>query len=206
MEKFRQYKNYAIIGILTLFCLFFLPFTGSVVGLGFTFPNTAAGWVVFAVNKLIIGFVNIMILYCFCEQGKFNIRNDERYQKAKEILLGQMNIKELMPKSPAQHTRDIYGKKGITIFITSILGTISLTQAVLAFDVITMLTYLFTIIMGIIFGVIQMGYEEIYWTEDYYKYAVLISKKEAERKREEAMALVAEKPTEPPNDTPDTSG
>lgn len=117
-----------------------------------------------------------------------------------------MNIKELMPKSPLQHNRDIYGKKGITIFITSILGTISLTQAVLAFDVITMLTYLFTIIMGIIFGVIQMGYEEIYWTEDYYKYAILIRDKEAERKREEAMAMATEKPTESPNDTPDTTG
>lgn len=206
MEKFRQYKNYAIIAILTMFCLFFLPFTGSVVGLGFVFPNTVAGWVVFVVNKLIIGFVNIMILYCFCEQGKFNVRNDEQYQKAKKILLGQMNIKELLPRSPAQHSRDVYGKKGITIFITTILGTISLTQAVLAFDIITMLTYLFTIIMGIIFGVIQMGYEEIYWTEDYYKYAVLISEREAEKKREEVMALATAELVEPQDDTSNTTG
>lgn len=208
MEKFRQYKNYAIIALLTMFCLFFLPFTGSVMGLAFTFPNTPAGWLVFIVNKLIIGFVNIMILYCFCEQGKFNVRNNERYLQAKDILLGQMNVKELLPKSPAQHSHEVYGKKGITIFITSILGTISLTQAVLAFDVIVMLTYLFTITMGIIFGVIQMGYEEVYWTEDYYKYAVLVRDKEVAKREEEErakalMALHEKELADTGNDTPD---
>lgn len=209
MEKFRQYKNYGIIAVLSIFCLFFLPFTGSVVGLGFVLPTTAAGWFVFVTTKLIIGGVNILILYCFCEQGKFNIRNDEHYLAAKQILLKESNSKELLPKSPAQHSREVYGKKGITIFLTTILGTLALTQAVLTFDAIVMLTYLFTIIMGIVFGIIQMGYEEIYWTEDYYKYALLIkerSEKEAEKKREEAMALAAAEPTEPPNDTPDTSG
>ena len=105
-----------------------------------------------------------------------------------------------------QHSREVYGKKGITIFITSILGAISLSQAVLTFDVITMLTYLFTLIIGIICGIIQMGEDEIYWTEDVYKYAIMIRDKEAERKREEDMALVAEEPADTGNDTPDTTG
>lgn len=180
MEKFRLYKNYAIIAIITVFCLFFLPFTGSVMGLEFNFPDTPAGWLVFVINKLIVGAVNMLILYCFCEQGKQNIRNDPQYLKAKDLLLGELNVKELLPKSPAQHAREVYGKKGVAIFLTSILGTISLTQAVLAFDVITMLTYFFVITFGIIFGVIQMGYEEIYWTEDYYKYAVRETQKKEE--------------------------
>lgn len=206
MEKFRQYKNYAIIAILTLFCLFFLPFSGSVMGLDFTFPDTAAGWLVFIINKLIIGFVNIMILYCFCEQGKFNVRNEPRYIQARDILLGQLNTKELLPKSPAQHAREIYGKKGMAIFITSILGTISLTQAVLAFDVIVMLTYLFTITMGIIFGVIQMGYEEVYWTEDYYKYAVLVRDKEVAERDKKALELRKKEPIDTGNDTANDIG
>lgn len=185
MDKFRQYKNYGIIAILSIFCLFFLPFTGSVVGLGFVLPTTAAGWFVFITTKLIIGGVNILILYCFCEQGKFNVRNEPRYVQAREILLKESNSKELLPKSPAQHSREVYGKKGITIFLTTILGTLALTQAVLTFDAIVMLTYLFTIIMGIVFGVIQMGYEEIYWTEDYYKYAVLVRDKRTKEEEEE---------------------
>ena len=181
MEKFRLYKNYAIIAIITVFCLFFLPFTGSVMGLEFNFPDTPAGWLVFAINKLIVGAVNMLILYCFCEQGKQNIRNNPNYQKARDILLGELHLKELLPKSPAQHSREVYGKKGVAIFITSILGTISLTQAVLTFDVVTMLTYLFVITFGVIFGIIQMGYEEVYWTEDYYKYAVMVSESENEK-------------------------
>lgn len=207
MEKFRLYKNYAIIAIITMFCLFFLPFTGSVMGLEFDFPDTGAGWLVFIINKLIVGAVNILILYCFCEQGKLNISKNENYQRARDILLLCMPTgkeKELLPKSPQQHAREVYGKKGLTIFLTSVLGTISLTQAVLAFDVITMLTYLFVITFGIIFGVIQMGYEEAYWTEDYYKYALLVQKKkEEEVLREETISLCENELTDTRDDTPD---
>jgi hypothetical protein len=177
-QKFRQYKNYGIISIISLFCLFFLPFTGSTAGLGFTVPDTIAGWIVYIVNKLIVAAVNILILYCFYEQGKFNVRNDPRYIEANEILLHCTANPEYKPKSPKQHALDVFGKKGVTVFITSILGTISLTQAVLVFDWITMLTYLLVITSGIIFGVIQMGNEEIWWTEDYWKYAKMIQKEQ----------------------------
>ena len=175
-EKFRQYKNYGIIAVISLFCLFFLPFTGSAVGMDFVLPNTTAGWIVYIVNKLIVAAVNIMILYCFVNQGKYNIRNNPRFIEANEILLKETNRKELRPKSPKEHNTDVFGKKGVTLFITTILGTVSLTQSILSFDWITMLTYLFVITSGIIFGVIQMGYEEVYWTEDYWIYAKMIEK------------------------------
>lgn len=177
MDKFRQYKNYGIIVVLSLFCLFFLPFLQSEVGIGFKFPDTVAGWIIFVTNKLLIAGVNMMILYCFCNQGKYNVRNHPRFIEANEILLKELNEQADVPKSPKEHALDVFGKKGITLFLTSILSTVALTQAVLSFDYVTMLTYLFVLCTGIIFGVIQMSYEEAWWTEDYWRYACMIRNK-----------------------------
>jgi hypothetical protein len=47
-----------------------------------------------------------------------------------------------------------------------------------------------------------MGYEEIYWTEDYYKYALLIQQKKEEN-NEEVLEICETKPTDAGNDTPD---
>lgn len=171
MDKIRQYKNYVIIAVVSLFCLFFLPFTGSTIGMEFHLPNTIAGWTVYVTGKLIVATVNILILYCFVEQGKWNVREDPRYLQACKILLERTDHDELKPRSPRQHRGEVYGKKGATLFITSVLGSISLTQAVLTFDWITMLTYLFVLVTGVIFGILQMAAEETYWTEEFLKYA-----------------------------------
>lgn len=186
-EKIRLYKNYGIIVITSLLLLVFMPFFGSELGLGFVFPNTVAGWVVYVATKLIVAGANFLLLYCFVNQGKFNVRNDERYLRALAIM-GELSPSEKpIPLSPAQHYRKVYGGKGITVFLTSILGSIALTQAILSFDPNTFLTYLFTLIFGLIFGVIQMEEEEVFWTDGFLAYAEY-TKEEAKRRREEEAA------------------
>lgn len=175
-DKIKQYKNYAIIGLVSLVCLFILPFLSSEVGIAFIFPNTVAGWLVFVFNKLLIAVVNILILYCFVSQGKFNVRNEPTYIKARELLSQQCPEHIGIPLSPKQHYARVFGAKGTTLFITTAAASVSLTQAVLAFDLATFISYFITIMMGVIFGIIQMGSEEIWWTEDYYAYAVYTAK------------------------------
>lgn len=75
---------------------------------------------------------------------------------------------------PNEWTRKQYRGKGISLAITTLLGAVALTNAILAFNLVTMVTYLFTIIMGIIFGFIQMGTAENYWTGEYWEYAIYI--------------------------------
>ena len=169
-EKYRLYKNYAIIGIISVLLLGFLPFVGSEVGLAFVLPTTTAGWIVYITTKTIIAAANILILYCFVNQGKFNIRNDERYIAALTKLGEISPEKKPIPLSPAQHYRRVFGAKGTTLFITSILGTVALTQAILTFDANTFLTYLFTLVVGLIFGALQMEGEEVFWTEEFPQY------------------------------------
>lgn len=171
MNNWRIYQNYLIIAVVSLVAVFVLPFWGTEVGMTFNVPTTASGWVVFIASKVMIAAINMLLLYAFCAQGKFNVRNNERYIEACNILRVVENSKENKPKSPTAHAVDVFGKKGVALFLTSILSTFSLTQAVLTFDPVTMITYIITILLGIIFGVYQMNQEEVYWTEDFWRYA-----------------------------------
>ena len=144
---------------------------GSTVGLGWNIPDTVVGWIVWVGSKLIVSTLNVLIFHCFMCQAKINVKDNENYKKAREILT-DVNLKEIKPRSPGKWNAEQYGKKGVTIFITSSLAVVALTQAVLTFDYISMLTYLFTIIMGLIFGILQMKTAEEYWTREYLEYAL----------------------------------
>lgn len=180
--KMRQNLYYVIIGVVSFLALIFLPFLGSEVGLEFSIPDTIAGWCVWVGVKLILSVLNVLIFHSFICQAKLNIRDDEKFKKANEILEVRQK-KHALPRSPKRYMSQTYGRKGTTLFITTALATIALTQAILTFDWVAMLTYLFTILMGVIFGLLTMKNTEIYWTDEYYAYAMMI---ETKLKEEEA--------------------
>lgn len=171
MDKIKQYLYYFLIGIISLIALVFIPMLGTSVGLDWNVPNTAVGWIVWIVVKLIIAIINILIFHCFMCQAKLNVKDNENYKRAREILI-QEQVKEVLPKSPHKWNVEQYGMKGITIFLTSALSTVALTQALLTFDWISMLACLFVIVMGLIFGILQMRTAEEYWTTEYLEYAL----------------------------------
>lgn len=181
-DKWKLIQNYVIIAAISLVSLFFLPMIGSQAGLQWNIPNTVVGWVVFVVSKLLVAGINILIFHCFVQQGKVNVQDDQRYIQANSILV-KADVQEQQFVSPQQYMHDIYGKKSVTIFVTTVLSTIGLTQAVLTFDWISMLTYFFTILGGIIFGVIQMNDVQNFWTYRYWRYAKKIQKDMAEAQK-----------------------
>ena len=197
-EKWKTIQYYAIIGVISLIALFFLPMIGSEAGLEWNIPTTTVGWIVYIVSKLLVATINILIFHCFVQQGKVNIRNHPKYIEANEILVN-VKLKEDCPRSPAEYNHTIYGKKSVAIFVTTLLSAIGLTQAVLTFDWISMLTYFFTILMGLVFGIIQMNDTEQYWTEEYWRYAKKIEKDMAE---EQARAEEAAKEVSVQGDVP----
>lgn len=175
MDKFKQWMYYIIIGIVSMIALCFLPMIGSTAGLGWNIPNTVVGWIVWVVVKIIVAILNVLIFHCFMMQAKVNIKDDKNYKEALEILTLN-NIESNTPRGPEAWNKEQYGKKGVTIFITTALSTIALTQAMLTFDWMAMLTYLFTIILGLIFGVLQMKTAEEYWTNEFWQYAKKVEK------------------------------
>ena len=185
-EKWKRLQYYVIIGIISLIALLFLPMLGSEAGLTWIVPTTTVGWIVYIASKLVVSGTNILIFHCFILQGKTNILNHPNYIKAQEILCN-VEKKEFAPKSPQEWHKSVYGKKGTTVFITTLLSSIGLTQAVLTFNLVTFLTYLFTVIGGIIFGILQMNQEEIYWTEEYLAYAKLEKEKHDDNLRKQRI-------------------
>lgn len=173
------YLYYILVGILSFVALVFLPFFGSEVGMGFTFPTTPAGWIVYIVQQALMSLVNILIFHSFVCQSYVNVRDNPNFKKAKEIL-NSFNDKEYIPLTLQQFNRKEYGKKGVAIFIGTLLGGFALTQAILAYDYIRMLAYLFTILLGVIFGVYEMKKYEDYLTDEYLQSALYQQRKKAE--------------------------
>ena len=171
-KEFRigLYKNYLIIGTVSLIMLLFIPMLGTELGLAFRVPNTTAGWIVYIATKVIIAAFNLVIFHCFILQGKQNISASPQYLEAQKIL-GELEDKEYIPESPKEWTIKTYGFKGTTLFLMSILSAFSLSQAILTFDTPTFLTYLFTLAGGLLTGWIQKDSTENWWTIKYLQYA-----------------------------------
>ena len=175
-EKWKLYQWYAIIGMLSAVAVFFLPMLGTTADLQFLFPNTLAGWVVYITTKIFAIILNVLIFHSFIQQGVLNIKDNPYYIEAMTILNRYGIMLEDEPRSPEEWKRDTYGKKGVSLAITTALSAIGLTQAVLTFDLTAMLTYIFTVFMGVIFGLIQMNATEDYHTGELWRYAKKIEK------------------------------
>lgn len=186
IDKIRQTMYYFIIGIISFVSLVFLPMIGTEIGLGWHVPDTQVGWIVWVVIKLLVAALNVLIFHSFMCQAKLNVKNDPKYEEAVKIL-ELAKIKKYVPRSPHQWNKKQYGTKGVTIFITSAITVVALTQAILLFDWVAMLTYLFTIIMGLVFGVLQMKNAEDYWTTEFWRYAMMIKEQNEAEEREKAI-------------------
>ena len=166
----RLYIYYGLIFLLSLCMLIFLPMIGSTQDIGYNLPNTKIGWIVFIVTKSVVAVINVLIFHCFICQAKVNVKDDPNYVEANEIL-GKLK-KEVKPRSPKQFFTKEYSVKGTTTFIFSALSVVALTNAILTFDAIAFISYLLTLIMGTVFGIIEMKKVELFWTEEYHEYAL----------------------------------
>lgn len=179
-QTLKQGMYYIIIAVISLISVVFLPMVGTTLGLGWKLPDTTAGWVVWGVSRAIVATINVLLFHSFMEQAKLNIKDNEHYKEARDILV-KVKKKEHKPKSPAQWNAAQYGKKGTSIFLSSAMSVVAIGQAVLSYEWATALAYLFTLGMGIIFGIMQMKKAETYWTTEYYEYALMRKRMEEEQ-------------------------
>lgn len=175
MEKAKLWMYYFIIAVVSLIALIFFPMLGSTVGLNWAIPTTTVGWIVWITIKVLVAILNVIIFHCFMCQAKTNIKDNPQYIEARKILKSLDN-KETIPMAPNKWVTRQYTRKGSMIGVVTAASTIALSQAILTFDWIAMLTYLFTIVMGVIFGILQMKSAEEYWTEEFYDYALYVQK------------------------------
>lgn len=172
-EKVKQHFYYIIIFVVSLVILIFLPMIGSEAGLEFNIPTTPAGWAIYIFTKLLVATLNVIIFFSFMQQAKLNVRNDVHYKEACNILRIHKD-KKYIPKNPHKWEREKYVKKGITIFVSTAASLVALANAFLTYDYMSLLTYIMTVVMGIVFGMLAMSDAENYWTGEFYDYAKMV--------------------------------
>lgn len=186
-KKWTNYLYYILIGVLSFISLVFLPMLGSELGMSFNFPTTTAGWFVYITSQLIAAVINVLIFHSFICQAKINIKDNDNYKKAVELLRNNKE-KTYVPRSLAQLNLKEYGVKGVTIFLGSILATVAIGEAILTYNYVKLISYLLVIIMGIIFGILEMKKYEEYYITEYLDYAEMIER----QRHEEALEMVTE--------------
>ena len=169
MKRFEQYAYYLLIGIISFVSLAFLPMLTSSFDVGYELPKTAAAWGLWAGSRAAVSILNILIFHCFVKQGNVNTKNEPNRIEAEKILSIVTEEEEYKPKSPQKFLFGEYLKKVPSILFSTTL--VAFGDAILKFDPITFLSYLFTVIMAIVFGILEMFKVEEYYKVEMLKYA-----------------------------------
>ena len=172
MQEFREkYIYYAVIVVLTLVAITFLPLIGldQQGQINFNAPANVMGWLIWGVSKGCICVVNCLIFHFFVLQGKDNIKDDSRFIDGLKRL-NKYRIKDHKPISPFTLERSAYLKKGGTVLLTTALSLFALPSLVLQFSLVSFLSVLFSMIMAIAFGIMAMRETEKRWTVQLQEY------------------------------------
>lgn len=186
-KSFKQNIYFFIMSIAAVGVISLAPFLGSTQDIVSKFPNTPAGWIVWVTIRFIMACLNFTLFYCFTEQGKLNIRDDPKYLKAKELLISKTKSMK-PPMNPKTWEKRQYTIKGAIVAVITVAAGFGISQAVIAYDYVALISYILTCVFGVVVGLIQMKQAEYYWTDEFYAYAIYKSSKiEAEelKKQEE---------------------
>ena len=185
-KDWREYLNYILIALISIVSLTFLPMIGSTFGAEFHLPQTKLEWALFITVRACASIVNVLIFHSFICQSKVNVKNEQKYKEAREILITTKK-KNKKPRSLAHFNAEEYGKKGTSLLIGTFFGTLVLTEAVINFSLVNFLAYVFTTTMAIVFGVLEMKKYEEYYVTEYWEYAQMI--KEANNDTDKQHAI-----------------
>lgn len=167
---------YILIAGLSLLVLVVFPFLGSDFTAEFNLPQTAHAWMVYILTKVSITGVNLLIFHNFVQQARLNVRDNERYKKACESYYTAK--KEKAPRSPRRYFGSLYASRIPGVIASTVLGLIAFGDAILRLDYTALITYGITVVMAVVFGVLQMLKVMDYWIEEFPQYVETLTKKE----------------------------
>ena len=198
LETFKTYVYYGVIGVILLLTTVLIPFlAGGITEQGFDFyiPKSTSGWVIFWAIRIGTVLGNVAVYGLFKAQAKTNIRYDENYIKACELLNKLNGEKGFIPMSPKKKAAKDWTTKGFFMVMTTAAESIVIGTLIINFDFITFLSCISSSITAIIFGLVQMVKDEVYWTDEYLLYAEYITKyidEETTEKQEKSIKISTE--------------
>ena len=176
--KLKQYTYYIIIAVISLLSLIIIPLIGTdLPDIKAAFPSDAIGWCLYIGERILVIIMNFIIFDSFVKQARINIKDDDNFKKANEIL-AKNKPKEYRPKSEKKYLSEIYLKKGTSLVITSVMSLFVIGTAILNYDYMLLIATTFSVISCIVFGILTMKKVELYYTGEYYDYALTQIKEE----------------------------
>ena len=176
--KLKNGMYYILTALLSIISLVVFPMLdNSKLTFRDAFPNTPTAWILWILERVLIVFMNIMIMSNFILQAKKNVKDDPNYIKAREIL-NKNKPKDYKPRSPSQFLTKMYLRKSITLTISTLASLIAIGEAAINYNYLLLIATAVTLIIAITFGYISMKATEEYWTGEYLDYAIMVEEKE----------------------------
>lgn len=183
LETFKQYAFYGIIAVVLIIVLFIVPLISGGINakdFGYYLPKTVNGWIVFWAIRAGTVIGNMFVYGLFKAQAKTNAKDNPNFIKANEILNKLYGSKEFIPRSPKQKNIKDWTTKGIVVLLTTAAESVVIGMLIFNWDMVTFLSCLTSSITAVLFGVVAMIKDEVYWTEEYLAYAEYVYKKQLE--------------------------
>ena len=197
-EQLKLYTYYILIAILSLLSVIVFPILNSTADISDTFPKDPTGWVMYCLIRVLVVVMNMLIFTNFLQQSKLNVKDEENYKRANQIL-GRCKPKDYHPRSPKQYLTTEYTVKGAFLVVGTVASLFVIGNAIINYDYMLLIATVFSVITSIVFGIMTMRKAEIYYVSEYLDYALLIEKKLNEkvtRKEIEECLQSMEKNTE----------
>ena len=182
-ESINKYAYYIMILLIALLAVFVPPLClGAISGdFSLAFPTTPGAWVVWGIINGSSIIANISILVLFKLQAKKNCLEHPNYIKATEILDEVSQIQQVyIPRSPGQMDIEEYVKKVVFIILFTLGSFIAISNLIISFDILTLISTLISMITTLIVSWTSMLNNEEYWTKEYLMYANYIKNKTLE--------------------------
>ena len=176
--KIKNGMYYILTALLSIISLVVFPMLdNSKLTFRDAFPNTPTAWILWILERVLIVFMNIMVMSNFILQAKKNVKDDPNYIKARTIL-NKNKPKDYKPRSPSQFLTKMYLHKSITLTISTLASLIAIGEAAINYNYLLLIATAVTLIIAITFGYISMKATEEYWTGEYLDYAIMVEEKE----------------------------
>ena len=171
MDKVRQYLYYILVGVISFLAIAFLPMIGSSQDIDWGLPQTPAAWAIWIVSRVAASTLNVLIYHCFIRQGNLNTKNDPNRIKAEAMLNKLDKNKEKKPIGPVKFLARQNIRKVPMIAASTFLSLLAFGPALLMFDFVVFIVYIFAVMISIVFGILEMKHVEEYYTVGLLEYA-----------------------------------
>ena len=183
-EWISRYSYGICIAVIVWVALVFVPTLNTDGTVKLNIPSSTFELIAYLLIRGLVAVMVFTIFVLFDMQGKNNILDDPAYLEAYN-LLNTVEDKEYKPISPKAYKLKTYGLKAISLSVSTALSAMVIMEMVLTYNWTYLLAYGLSMITALISGVMQMKKAEIYWTEEYPKWAHYIVKHLNDKNKQE---------------------